>query len=81
MVLLDLKADQGMTAWQVQPVDAAVLSVASTPPVAQGETKQLYRAAGPGTATISATSRPVCNPGQICPQFIRAWRVTVVVDA
>ena len=49
--------------------------------IAEVELRQLYRAAGPGTVTISATSRPVCNPGQVCPQFIRAWRVTVVVDA
>jgi len=80
MVLFDLKADSGMQPWMIQPPDPAILAPAGSPPAAQGETKQLYRAAAPGMAMVTATGRPSCNPGQACPQFIRSWRVTVVVE-
>jgi hypothetical protein len=39
----------------------------------------IYLAARPGTATLTATGRPICNPGQACPQFIQEVQVTIVV--
>jgi hypothetical protein len=41
----------------------------------------IYRAAQPGTATVSAEGRAHCDPGQACPQFIVSVKATVVVDA
>jgi len=41
----------------------------------------IYRAAQPGTATVSAEGRAHCDPGQACPQFIVLVKATVAVDA
>jgi len=76
-----LQADAGMDKWVIQPPDPAVLAPAANPPAGLDVIANGFRAAGAGTATLSATDRPSCAPGQVCPRFIRAWRVTVVVDA
>jgi hypothetical protein len=34
---------------------------------------------GRGTATITASGRPLCSPGQICPALVMAYTITVVV--
>lgn len=79
---LDLKADSGMQPWQVQNPDPAILQAIPNPAAAaaQGVTLRSFKAAGAGTATIMATERPQCSPGQACPQFIRAWKVTISVS-
>lgn len=78
---VDLKADSGMQPWAVQNPDPAVLQAIPNPAAAaaQGVTLRSFKAVGAGTAPIMATDRPQCSPGQACPQFIRAWKVTIVV--
>jgi hypothetical protein len=80
---LDLKADSGMQPWQVQSPDANILQSIPNPAAAaaQGVTLRSFKAIGAGTTAIMATERPQCTPGQACPQFIRAWKVTVTVAA
>jgi hypothetical protein len=73
-----------MQNWAVQPpADASVLIAIPNPAAAaaQGVTLASFRAAGTGTTNLTATDRPACAPGQACPQFIRAWRATITVDA
>jgi hypothetical protein len=82
VVDLDLKADSGMQPWQVQNPDPAILQPIPNPAAAaaQGVTLRSFKVVGAGMAPIMATDRPQCNPGQACPQFIRAWKVTVTVS-
>jgi hypothetical protein len=39
----------------------------------------LYTAEHPGTATISATVRPHCNPGQMCPQWLAEPQLHITI--
>ncbi len=39
----------------------------------------IFRAAAPGRVTINGEGRPMCNPGQVCAQFIEAFTATVVI--
>jgi len=82
LIDVGLKADQGMQNWVIQPPDPNILAAAvnSAATAAQGTTLRAFQAIAAGTAPISATERPTCNPGQACPQFIRGWKVTIVVD-
>lgn len=79
---ISLKADSGMQTWALQPPDAAILQATPNPAAAaaQGVTLRSFKAIATGTTPIMATDRPACNPGQACPQFIRGWKVTIVVD-
>ncbi|HVA25555.1 MAG TPA: hypothetical protein VMW62_14315 [Chloroflexota bacterium] len=81
VVDLALKADDTMEPWQVTNPDAAILAPSVNPAAAaaKGMTLRAFKAVGAGTATISATDRPVCNPGQACSHLIRAFTATVVV--
>jgi hypothetical protein len=79
-VLVILTASNGMRPWAITTPDPAILAPAANPPAGAGQTALGYRAAAPGTAEIMATDRPACAPGQACPQFIVAFRATVVVD-
>jgi hypothetical protein len=72
LVVVRLTAGSGMQPWNVVAPDPAVLAPAG---------QQTYQAVGAGTAEIAATDRPSCPPGNICPQFIQAFKATVVVDA
>jgi hypothetical protein len=78
-----LKADSGMQNWNVQEPDASILAPTVNPvaAAAQGVTLRAFKAVAAGATTLMATDRPACNPGQFCPQFIRAFRVMVTVDA
>ena len=82
LIYLALQANQGMDNWVVQNPDPAILTPAVNPGAAavRGATLRAFAAAAPGTATISATDKATCPPGQACPQFVVAWKVTVVVD-
>ena len=75
-----LTTTTGMQPWNISPPDARILASAGNPPAASGQTAQGYRAAAAGTADVTATDRPACKPGEICAQFIRAFKATVVVD-
>lgn len=79
---LTLRANQGMQDWVVQQPDPSILAPTPNPgaAAARGATLRAFRAVAAGTATIAATDRPVCPPGQACPQFILAWKATVIVD-
>ncbi|HEX6511945.1 MAG TPA: hypothetical protein VF157_06585 [Chloroflexota bacterium] len=72
-VVVALTAGNGMQPWVVDPPPAAMLA-----PAGAGTT---YRAVAPGSLSITATDRPVCQPGQVCPHFIQAFKATVIVDA
>jgi hypothetical protein len=76
-----LKADEGMDTWQVSASDPAVLTAIVNPAAAavKGMALQTYKAVGSGTAELTATDRPACNPGQACSHLIRAFKATVVV--
>jgi hypothetical protein len=78
-----LKAEAGMDNWQVANPAASILAPTVNPAAAaaQGVTLRAFKAVGAGTATIEATDRPTCGPGQACPHFVRAFRATVVVAA
>jgi hypothetical protein len=39
----------------------------------------LYTAEHPGTATISATVRPRCKPGQMCPQWLAEPQLHITI--
>lgn len=39
----------------------------------------LYTAERPGSAVISATAGPRCSPGQMCPQWLSAPRLSVTI--
>lgn len=78
-VNLELATGSGMQPWVVEPPNAAVLALAAAPPAPAGTVTQGYRAVAAGTARIMATERPTCNPGQVCPKFIRAFQATVIV--
>lgn len=41
----------------------------------------LVRGEQPGTVTIQAQGKPICNPGQACPLFIAVFKATVVVSS
>jgi len=82
-VNVDLQADSGMQNWVIQPPNAAILSAIPNPAAAavRGATLASFKAIAAGTAQLTASDRPACNPGQACPQFIRAWKVTLTVAA
>lgn len=48
-------------------------------PTSGGEEVWTISAAAAGTATVTATGRPPCASGTICPQIVRAFTLTVVV--
>ncbi len=79
---VSLKADQGMDNWQVPNPDSTVLAPTVNPAAAaaRGVTLRAFKAQAPGTATLTATDRATCNPGQACSQAVRSFHVTVVVS-
>ncbi|HEY8694932.1 MAG TPA: hypothetical protein VIR57_19555 [Chloroflexota bacterium] len=79
-VIVALKFDSGMRNWTIQAPDPAVLAPAATPAPASSTTTQAYRAAAAGTASIRASDRAACAPGQVCPHFVVAFNATVVVN-
>lgn len=81
VVNVALKADGGMDNWQVTAPDPAILAPAVNPAAAaaKGVTLRAFKAVAPGTATLSATDRPSCNPGQACSHLIRGFSASVVV--
>jgi len=78
-----LKAANGMDSWAVANPDPAILAPTVDPAAAaaRGMTLRAFKAAGAGTADLSATDRPLCNPGQVCSHLVQGFKATVVVDA
>ncbi len=83
VLTVSLQAESGFADWQLQEPDPKILMpiVNTGATAARGVTLRSFRAIAAGTATIAATDRPVCNPGEACSQLIRAFQATVVVDA
>lgn len=79
-VLVSLTYPSGMQPWNIQAPDPAVLASATPPPAPAGAATQAYRAIAAGTTSIMATDRAACPSGQVCPQFIQAFKATVTVD-
>ncbi len=67
--------------WTVTVAPPGILPLAPGVNTLVRGVQAIYRAAQPGTVTVSAEGRPHCNPGQACPQFIQSVKATVVVDA
>lgn len=42
--------------------------------------RYLYTARHPGSATVTATVRPRCAPGSICPQWMTEPKLTVIIS-
>lgn len=76
-----LRAADSMENWQVDEPDPTILAptVHRGATALRGVTLRAFKAVGPGTATISATDRPQCNPGQVCAQVILSFNATVEV--
>jgi len=78
---LVLHEKPGMSEWNgINVDDPSVLRAIPTGiTAARGVTIAGYEAAGPGTATIMATTTPLCSPGQACPAFAMLFEVRVSV--
>ena len=78
---LILHAKPGMSAWSDVNVDDSTvlraIPTGITPP--PGVTVAGYEAERGGTATIRATTTPLCTPGAACPQFAFTFEATVTV--
>jgi hypothetical protein len=87
MVEVSLPAQAGFDPWSIpQSSDGAVvapMSGGSRPASSAGgaPTTASFRAAGEGSARVSANARPACRsqPGHGCPALRRAWTVTITV--
>ncbi|HKN50719.1 MAG TPA: hypothetical protein VJ010_10885 [Actinomycetota bacterium] len=50
-------------------------------PAPEGDQSWQIVAVHPGEATITSLGRPICTPGQICPDFVVLFQVHIVVLA
>ncbi len=74
--LLKLGVDDS---WTVTLSDPSVVSRIPNILVIRGA-QGVYLAHKPGTTTMTAVGKPVCNPGEVCPMLEIAFRVTLVVS-
>ncbi len=67
----------GELAWSIHQADPGILAPLPSPlvPGQQG----IYQAVRPGQTGLRGSGRPVCGPGQACPMFIVAFRITADV--
>ena len=81
-VTVSLQQESGFTPWS-HPVaaDPQVLQpmVDTRAAAVRGATLARFRAAAPGTTTLTSTASVLCSPGQACSALARAWRVTITV--
>ena len=64
--------------WDTPKSSSNVVDVYDVPTFAPDQMWGLY-AAHPGTAEITSTGRPHCDPGEICPKFVRLFEVKIRV--
>jgi hypothetical protein len=64
--------------WTVTVADPMVVSRAVNITVVAGA-QGVYEAQAPGETRLSATGKPVCSPGQACPQFVIGFAITIDV--
>ena len=78
---LALRASQGFQDWKVSSPDSRILKPTVNPAAAaaRGVTLLAYEAVGAGQTDITATSSPICQPGEACPAIIQSFKVTVTV--
>ena len=82
VISVSLTAGSGMENWHIDQPDPAVLTPIVNPAatVTPGVTLTWFKVVGTGTAMVSASDRPSCQPGSVCPQFIQAFSVSLVVS-
>jgi hypothetical protein len=66
--------------WSTPTVDGDAVSLVPIP-APYGDQSWQILAEQPGEATITSWGRPMCTPGQVCPDFIVLFRVHIVVLA
>lgn len=66
--------------WSTPSVDGDAVSLVPIPAPYGDQSWQIV-AEQPGEATITSLGRPICAPGQGCPDFIVLFRVQIVVLA
>jgi hypothetical protein len=66
-------------AWTVSEEPAGILAPAPGVGAPPAGVQAVLRAAQPGTVTITGTGKPICKPGEFCPQFVTLFTATVVV--
>jgi hypothetical protein len=80
-ITLALKAADGFENWQVAPPDATVLRPTVDPAALalRDVTLRAFLTRGPGQTAITATSKPDCSTGQVCPRQGQVFKVLVIV--
>ncbi|HZT35358.1 MAG TPA: hypothetical protein VFA15_05535 [Nitrososphaera sp.] len=68
----------GQLNWDISISDPRVISRVRNIAVIVGA-QGIYTADNSGVTTISAQGRPICNPGEMCPQYIINWSATINV--
>jgi hypothetical protein len=79
-IFVELATDLTWT-FSYQPADIVCEVPGSGPTSLPAGVQAFLYAAAPGTVMITADGRPICTPGQACPQFVQRFSVTVVVSA
>ena len=64
--------------WSTPTVDGDAVLLVPIPSVQGAQSWQII-AVQPGEATITSLGRPICTPGQVCPDFIVLFQVHIVV--
>jgi hypothetical protein len=64
--------------WTVSIGDQSIIQNISNTTSTSG-VQGIYQALAAGTTTLSATGRPICNPGMACPMYIIEFKVNIVV--
>ena len=64
--------------WSTPTVDGDAVFLVPIPAPYGDQSWQIV-AVQPGEATISSLGRPICTPGQVCPDFIVLFQVHIVV--
>jgi predicted secreted protein len=65
--------------WSAPRVTGGAVRLASGPGGGPDYEEWTISAVSAGQATVSAAGRPRCTPGQICPQLVIAFSVTIAV--
>ena len=66
--------------WSTPTVDGDAVFLVPIPAPYGDQSWQIV-AEQPGEATITSLGRPICTPGQVCPDFVVLFRVHIVVLA
>ncbi len=64
--------------WNITIDDQTIISRVPNVLVVRGA-QGIYRAHEPGRATLTAFGKPICPPGQPCPELVRVFRLYIIV--